>query len=151
MDDTVTFGEGACQKQFLHRVPAEESDEVTNCSSGSRTRRFRKRGSPKRSKGDAETAIEVTLSPVCQMFSAASDSEGYHTCYPSDSTGIQPDFPADRSHTVPNSQLGQKAEQDSLSRRAATTRVPRDTDYGGDGSGTHGRGRRRWRRREDGR
>ena len=47
--------------------------------------------------------MEMTLSPIRRMFSAASDSEGYHTCYPLDSTGIEPDFRAGRSHTAPKS------------------------------------------------
>ena len=53
MEDIVTFCEGSCGKRCHLRVPAEESNEVTNCSSGSKTRRYRKRGSPKPSKGDA--------------------------------------------------------------------------------------------------
>ena len=87
MEDIVTFCEGSCGKRCHLRVPAEESDEVTSYSSGSRTRRYRKRGLPKLSKQDAETAMEMTPSPVCRMFSAPSDSEGYHTCYPSDDAG----------------------------------------------------------------
>ena len=67
------------------RVPAEESDDPA-------TRRYRKHGSPKPFKGDAETAMEMTPSPVCRMFSAPSDSEGYHTCYPSDDAGAEPKF-----------------------------------------------------------
>ena len=50
MKDIVTFCEGSCGKRCHLRVPAEESDEVTSCSSGSKTRRYRKRGSPKPSK-----------------------------------------------------------------------------------------------------
>ena len=34
----------------------------------------------------------MTLSPVRGMFSALSDSEGYHTCYPPDSAGADPDL-----------------------------------------------------------
>ena len=102
MEDIVTFCEGKCQKPCHLRVPAEQSDIVRNCGSGSKTRRYRERGSRKPSKGDAETAMETTPSPVCRMFSAASHSEGYQTFYPSDSTGIEPDFLAGRSHTAPN-------------------------------------------------
>ena len=68
-------------------------------------------------------AMEMTPTPVCRMFSAASDSEGDHTCYHSDSTGIEPDFSADRSHTARNPKLADEAKQESLSRRAARTRV----------------------------
>ena len=57
MEDIVTFCEGSCGKRCHLRVPAEESDKVTSCSSGSKTRRYPKRGSPKPSKGDAETAM----------------------------------------------------------------------------------------------
>ena len=44
--------------------------------------------------------MEMTLSPVCWMFCAPSDSEGYHTCYFSDWSGAEPDFLAGRSHTA---------------------------------------------------
>ena len=101
-----------------------------SCSSGSKTRRYRKRGSPKLSKGDAKTAMEMTPSPVSRMLSAAADSEGYQTCYPSDRTGREPEFPAGRSHTTPYPELHHHAERESLPRRAATTRVPRHTGGG---------------------
>ena len=75
MEDIVTFCEGSCRKQCHVRVPAKKSDEVTSCSSSSTTRRYCKHGFPKPSWGDAVTSIEIMLSPVCRMFSAASDSE----------------------------------------------------------------------------
>ena len=130
MEDIVTFCEGSCRKRCYLPVPAEESDEVTGCSSGSRTRRYRKRVSPKPQKGDAEAAIEMTPSSVRRMSSALSDSEGYHTCYPSDDDGAEPDFPAGRSHTAPNPELAHDAERESLPRRAAITIVPRHTGDG---------------------
>ena len=125
MEDMVTFCEGSCGKGRHLQVPAEESGEVTSCSSSSMTRRYRKRGLPKPSKGDAETAMETMPSPVRRMFSALSDSEGYHTCYPSDDAGAEPDVPAGRSHTAPNPELAHDAEQEALPRRAGTTIVPR--------------------------
>ena len=130
MEDIVTFCEGSCGKRCNLRVPAEEADEVTSWSSGSKTRRYRKRGSQKPSKGDAETAMEMTPSPVRRMFSALSDSEGYHTCYPSDNAGAEADFSAGRSHTAPNPELAHDAERESLPRRAATDIVPRHTANG---------------------
>ena len=130
MEDIVTFCGGSCGKRCHLRVPAEESDQVTSCSSGSKTRRCRKRGLRKPSKGDAETAMEMTPSPVRRMFSVSLDSEGYHTCYPSDVAAAEPDFPAGRSHTAPNPELAHDAERESLPRRAATTTVPR---HRGDG------------------
>ena len=141
MEDIVTLCEGSCGKRVHLRVRLEESDEVTSCTSGSKTRRYRKRGSPKPSKGDAEAAMEMTPSPVRQMFSAPSDSKGYHTCYSSDDASGEPDFPAGRSHTAPNPELAHDAEQESLPRRAATTTVPRNTGDGEevgrmDGDGT---------------
>ena len=141
MEHIVTFCEGSCGKRCHLGVPAEVSDEVTSCSSGSKTRRYRKCGSPKPSKGDAETAMEMTPSPVRRMFSAPSDSEGYHTCYPSDDAGAGPDIPAGRSHTASNPELAHDAEGESLPRRAATTIDPRHTGDGeevttdGDGTG----------------
>ena len=140
-EDIFTFCEGSCGKPYHLRVPAEESDEFTSCSSGSKTERYRKRGSPKPSNGDAETATEMTPSPVRRMFSVPSDSEGYHTCYPSDDTGAEPDFPAGCSHTAPNPELAHDAERDSLPRWAATTIVRRHSGDGeevrmdGDGAG----------------
>ena len=92
MEDIVAFCEEACRKRCHLRVPAEESDEVTSCCSGSKTGRYRERISPKPSKGDGGTAMEMTPSPVRRLFSAASDSEGYPTCYPSDNTDIEPDL-----------------------------------------------------------
>ena len=66
--------------------------------------------------------MKMTPSPVRRMFSAASDYEGYPICYPSDSSGIETHFPADRSHTAPNPELAHDAKGESLLRRAATTR-----------------------------
>ena len=58
--------------------------------------------------------VEMTLSAVRRMFRAASHSEAYQTCYPSDSTGIEPDFLAVRSHTALIPELAHDAERDSL-------------------------------------
>ena len=74
--------------------------------------------------------METTPSPIGRMFSAATDSDRYQTCYPSDSTGIEPDFPAGRSHAAQNPELGHDAEQQSLPQSAATTIVPRHTSDG---------------------
>ena len=82
----------------------------------------------------------MTPSPVCRMFSAASDSEGCHTCYPSDSTGIGSDFLGCRSHTAPNPELAHDAERELLLRRAATTTVPRHPDFGATGAAPMGEG-----------
>ena len=71
--------------------------------------------------------MEMTPSPVRRMISAPSDSEGYHTYYPLDDAGAEPDFPAGRSHTAPNPELAHDAERQSLPRRAATAFVPRHT------------------------
>ena len=95
MEDSVSFCEGVSKKRCHLRATAEGLDEgVTSCSSGSRARRYRKRGLPKQSKKDWESAMEMTLSPVRRMFSALFHFEGYHTCYPSDGAGAEPDFPA---------------------------------------------------------
>ena len=130
MEDIVTFCEGSYGERCHLRVSAEESDEVTSCSSGSKTGRYRKCGFPKPSKGNAEAVMEMTPSPLRQMFSAPSDSEGYPTCYPSDDAGAEPDFPAGRSHTAQSPELAHDAERESLRRRAATTIVPRHTGDG---------------------
>ena len=107
----------------------EWDEDFTSCSSGSKARRYRERGSPKSSKKDGESAMEMTPSPVRRMFSAPSDSEGYHTCYPSDGAGAEPDSLVERSHTAPNPELAHDAEREALQRRSATTRVPRHTDF----------------------
>ena len=131
MEDIVSYCEGVCRKRCHLPVPAKESDEeLRSCSSGSKARRYRKRGSPKPSKKDGESAMEMTPSPVRRMFSAPSDSEGYHTCYPSDGAGAEPEFPVGRSHTAPNPELDHDAEREALPRRSATTRVPKHTDFG---------------------
>ena len=128
MEDIVTLCEGACGKRCHLRVPAEASDEeVMSCRLGSKARRYRKRSSPKLSKKDGESAMEMTPGPVCWMFSALSDTEGDHTCYPSDGAGAERDFPAGRSHTAENPELAHDAE---LPRRLATTRVPRHAECG---------------------
>ena len=142
MEDIVSLYEGSCGKRCHLQVPAEESDEVTSCSSGSKARRYRKRGFAKTIQGGCRNAMEMTPSPVRRMFSALADYEGYHTCYPSDDAGVEPDFPVGRSHTAPNPELAHDAERESLMQRAATTKVRRHTDDGeevgrmdGDGTG----------------
>ena len=80
--------------------------------------------------GNRETAMEMTPSPVRRMFSVPSDSKGYHTCYPSDDAGTEPDFLAGRPPTVPNPEPAHDAERESLPLRAPTTIVPRHTGDG---------------------
>ena len=60
-------------------------------------------------------AMKMRPSPVRRMFSAPSDSEGYHTCYPSDDAGAEPDFQAGRSHTAPNPETALDAEPEKRS------------------------------------
>ena len=120
MEDIVTFPEGSCGKCCHLRVPAEELDDVTSCSNGLETRCYRKSGLPKTSKGDAERAMEMTPSHVCQMFSG----------YTSDDAGAKPDFQAGRSHTAPNPEPPQDAERESLPSRGATTTVLTDRGDG---------------------
>ena len=74
-------------------------------------------------------AMEMKSSPVCRLFSAPLDSEGYHTCYLLDSTGAEPDFPAGRSHTAPNAELAHDAEREALTRRFANAKDPRHTEF----------------------
>ena len=72
----------------------------------------------------------LTPSPVRWMSSAPSDSEGYHTCYPSNNAGAEPVFLAGRSHTAPNPELACDAEREASPRRTATTILPRHTGDG---------------------
>ena len=67
--------------------------------------------------------MKMTPSPVRRIVSALSNSEGYHTCYPSDDAGAEPNFQAWQLHTPQNPELAQDAERESLLRRAATTGV----------------------------
>ena len=67
MEEMLTFCEGSCQKRCHRRLHAEESEEGTSCSSSSKTRRNCKCGSPKASKGDAETAMEMTPDVQCRV------------------------------------------------------------------------------------
>ena len=77
MEDIVVFCEGTCRKRCHLRVPAEELDDgVRSSSNGTKAQRYRKCGSPKPSKEDGESAMEMMPNPT--------DSEGYHTCYPLD-------------------------------------------------------------------
>ena len=151
MEDIVIFCEGVCRERCHLRVPAEESDEeVTSCSSGSKAWRYRKQCTPKPSKKDGESAMEMTPSPVRRMFSAPTDSEGYHTCYPSDGAGAEPGFLAGRSHIAPNAEPSHDVERQELLRGSAATGVPRHTEFGmigpeagrihGDGTGDTVRG-----------
>ena len=149
MEDIVTFCEGTCRERFPLRVPAEESNEVMSRSSGSNTGHYCKRGSPKPSEEDGETAMDMTWSPVSRMYSAASDSQGYHTCYPSDTTGIEPHFPAGQSHTAPSPELAHDAEREPKPGRAATTRVPRHTEFGATQAAPMGDGEADWRMKGD--
>ena len=62
----------------------------------------------------AETAMEMTPSPVRPTFSAPSDSEEHHTGYPSDDAGAEPDFLAGRTHTAPIPELAHDTGWESL-------------------------------------
>ena len=64
MEDIVSVCERIRRKLCHLRVPAEDSDEeVRSCSTGSKARRYRKRGSPKPPKKDWESAMDMTPSP----------------------------------------------------------------------------------------
>ena len=130
MEDIVTFCEGACRKRCHLRVSAEESEqEEASCSSGSKTQRYRKCGSPRPPKEDGERAMEMTPSPVHRMFGASSDSEGYHPCYPSNGTDVEHGIPGSSAHTAPGPSLNHNVDYEPLSRRSTTTRAPRYTDF----------------------
>ena len=77
-----------------------------------------------------KSAKEMTPSPARRMFSAPSDSEGYHTCYPLDGAGAELDFRAGRSHTALNPELDHDAEREALRRRSAATSLPRHARFG---------------------
>ena len=91
--------------------------------------------------------MDMSLSPVRRMFDAPSDSQGYHTCYPSDDAGAEPHFPARRSQNARNPELAQDTKWESLLRNAANTRILRHKSDGeevgrmdGDATGDTGKG-----------
>ena len=124
MEDLVSMCERRCGKACNLRSAAEDSEEACHSgSSGERARQYRKRGSPKRAAGDAG-AMDTDPSPV-RLWESEGHSDGYRTCFPSESGEIP--APTARAHTAPKPALKHDAESLERSARARTAPVPRHT------------------------
>ena len=124
MEDLVSMCERRCRKACSLRSAAEDSEEACHSgSSGGRARRYRKRGSPKPAAGDAR-AMDTDPSQV-RLWDSEGHSDGYRTCFPSESEEIS--APTARAHTAPEPALKHDAEGLERPARARTAPVPRHT------------------------
>ena len=124
MEDLVSMCERRCRKACNLRSAAEDSEEACHSgSSGGRARRYRKRGSPKPAAGDAG-AMDTDPSPV-RLWESEGHSDGYQTCFPSESEGMS--APTARAHTAPEPALKHDAEGLERPARDRTAPVPRHT------------------------
>ena len=124
MDDLVPMCERRCQKACNLRFAADDSEEACHSgSSGGRARRYQKRGSPKPAAGDAG-AMDTDPSPV-RLWESEGHSDGYRTCFPSDSEEMP--APTTRAHTAPEPALKHDAQGLERPARARTAPVPQHT------------------------
>ena len=123
MEDLASMCKRQCRKACKLRSAAQELEET---GSNGRTRRYRKRGSPKPA---AEArAMETDPSPV-RLWSAADSeghSDGYRTAFPSESEETA--IPPTRAHTAPEPRLEHDAEALERPTRARTAPVARHTE-----------------------
>ena len=123
MEDLGSMCEGQCRKACNRRSAAAELEET---GSNGRTRRYRKRGSPKPA-GEAR-AMETDPSPV-RLWSAADSeghSDGYRTAFPSESEEMA--RPPTRAHKAPKPSLEHHAEALQRPTRARTAPVAGHTE-----------------------
>ena len=126
MEDLVSMCERRCRKACNLRSAAEDSDEACHSgSSGGRTRRYRKRGSPKSAARDAG-AMDTDPSPV-RLWESEGHSEGYRTAYEPPSESEETARPPTRANTAPEPSLEHDAEGLERPARARTAPVPRHT------------------------
>ena len=124
MEDLVSMCERRCRKACNLRSAAENSEEACHSgSSGGRTRRYQKRGSPKPAAGDAG-GVDTDPGAV-RLWESEGYSDGYRTCFPSESEEMS--APAARAHTAPEPALKHNAEGLERPARARTAPVPRHT------------------------
>ena len=125
MEDLVPMCERRCRKACNLRSAAEDSEEACHSgSSGGRTRRYRKRGSPKSAARDAG-AMDTDPSPV-RLWESEGHSEGYRTAYEPPSE-LEMSAPIARAHTAPEPTLKHDAEGLERPARARTAPVARHT------------------------
>ena len=123
MEDLAYMCERQCRKACNLRSAAEELEET---GSNRRTRRYRKRGSPKPA-AEAK-AMETDPSPV-RLWSAADSeghSDGYRTAFPSESEEMAR-LPT-RANTAPEPSLVHDAEALERPTRARMAPVARQTE-----------------------
>ena len=123
LEDLASMCERQCRKVCNLRSAA---DELEKTGSNVRTRRYRKRGSPKPA---AEARAMVTDPSLVRLWSAA-DSEGhcdgYRTAFPSVLEEMA--RPPTRAHTAPEPLLEHDAEALERPTRARTAPVARHTE-----------------------
>ena len=125
MEDLVSMCERRCRKACNLRSAAEDSDEACHSgSSGGRSRRYRKRGSPKPAAEDAG-AMDTDPSPV--RLWDFEHSEGYRTAYEQPSESEETARPPTRANTTPEPSLEHDAEALERAASARTAPVPRHT------------------------
>ena len=123
MEDLASMWERQRHKACNLRSAAEELEDT---GSNDRSRRYRKRGSPKPA---AEgRAMETDPSPVRLWSTADSEghSHGYRTAFPSESEEMA--IPPTRAHTAPERSLEHDAEALERPARARTAPVARHTE-----------------------
>ena len=126
MEDLVSICERRCRKACNLRSAAEDSEEACHSgSSGGRSRRYRKLGSPKSAARDAG-AMDTDPSPV-RLWESEGHSEGYRTAYEQPSESEETPAPIARAHTAPEPALKHDAEGLERPARARTAHVPRHT------------------------
>ena len=123
MEDLASMCERQCRKACNLCSAAEELEET---GSNGRSRRYRKRGSPKPA---AEArAMEEDPSPVrlCSAADSEGHSDGFRTAFPSELEEIA--IPSTRGHTPPEPSLEHDAGALERSTRARTAPVARHTE-----------------------
>ena len=126
MEDLVSMCERRCRKACNLRSAAEDSEEACHSgSSGGRTRRYRKRGSPKSAARDAG-AMDTDPSPV-RLWESEGHSEGYRTAYEQPLEQEETPAPIARAQTAPEPALKHDAEGLKRPARVRTAPVPRHT------------------------
>ena len=126
MEDLVPMCERRCRKACNLCSAAEDSDEACHSgSSGGRARRYRKRGSPKPTAGDAG-AMDTDPSPV-RLWNPE-HSEGHRTAYEQPSESEETARPPTRANMAPEPTLEHDAEALERPARARTAPVARHTE-----------------------
>ena len=126
MEDLVPMCERRCRKACNLCSAAEDSDEACHSgSSGGRARRYRKRGSPKPTAGDAG-AMDTDPSPV-RLWNPE-HSEGHRTAYEQPSESEETARPPTRANMAPEPTLEHDAEALERPARARTAPVAPHTE-----------------------